>query len=113
VRLWTEFTWLRIESHVSPCERGNEPWDSIKDGEFCDQLRDCQLLMKDSDAWSCFAIFEVLTAVNIQVAVFWVVTPYSDRVGYQSFGKHRTPNSQRLAWAKHCKVKIKLSLCFN
>jgi hypothetical protein len=30
--------------------------------------------------------FEVFTAVKIQIVVFWVVTPYSDVVGYQHFG---------------------------
>jgi hypothetical protein len=32
------------------------------------------------------ATFEVFTAMNIQVVVFWVVTPCSDVIGYQRFG---------------------------
>jgi hypothetical protein len=35
-----------------PGEHGNEPSGSIKGGEFFDQLNDCQLLKKDSAAWS-------------------------------------------------------------
>jgi len=31
--------------------------------------------------------FEVFTVMTIQVVVFWVVTPSSDAVGYQRFGK--------------------------
>jgi hypothetical protein len=27
--------------------------------------------------------FEILTAMKIQVAVFWVVTPFNDVVGYK------------------------------
>jgi hypothetical protein len=34
-----------------------------------------------------FAIFEVFTVVMIQIEVFWVVTPYSDVVGYRRFGR--------------------------
>jgi hypothetical protein len=34
------------------CECGNEPLGSTKFGEFLDKLRTCQLLKKDSDAWS-------------------------------------------------------------
>ena len=34
------------------CECSNEPSDSIKRGEFLDQLRTGQLLKKDSVAWN-------------------------------------------------------------
>jgi hypothetical protein len=34
------------------CEHGNGPSGSIKVGEFLDWLSDCQLLKKDSAAWS-------------------------------------------------------------
>ena len=34
------------------CEYGNEPSDSIKCGEFLDQLQTGQLLKKDSALWS-------------------------------------------------------------
>jgi hypothetical protein len=34
------------------CEYGNEPSGSIKGGDGIDQLSDCQLLKKDSAAWS-------------------------------------------------------------
>jgi len=33
------------------------------------------------------ARFQVVTALKIQVEVFWVVTPYSVVVGYQRFGE--------------------------
>jgi hypothetical protein len=28
--MWTGFIWLRIVTHVSSCEHGKEPFDSIK-----------------------------------------------------------------------------------
>jgi hypothetical protein len=34
------------------CEHGNERPDSIKGGEFLDQLSDLQILKKDSAQWS-------------------------------------------------------------
>jgi hypothetical protein len=34
------------------CEHGNEPSDSIKGGEFLDNVSDYQLLNKDPDLWS-------------------------------------------------------------
>ena len=34
------------------CECGNEPWGSVKCGEFLDQLQTSQLLKKDSAPWS-------------------------------------------------------------
>ena len=37
---------------VGTCEGGNEPSDSIKCGEFLDQLRTDWLLKKDSAVWS-------------------------------------------------------------
>jgi hypothetical protein len=40
-------------------------------------------------AWKLMMIIrsEVFTATNIQVVVFWVLTPFSDVVGYQRFGR--------------------------
>jgi hypothetical protein len=35
-RAWTEFIWLRIGTVVCSYEHGNEPFGSIKDGEFLD-----------------------------------------------------------------------------
>jgi len=37
---------------VGSCEHGNEPSGSIKGGGFIDYLSNCQLLKKDSAAWS-------------------------------------------------------------
>jgi hypothetical protein len=34
------------------CEHGSEPLGSVKGGELLDQLRDNQLLIKDSAPWS-------------------------------------------------------------
>ena len=34
------------------CECGNEPWGSVKCGEFLDYLQTSQLLKKDSAQWS-------------------------------------------------------------
>ena len=34
------------------CECGDEPWGSVKCGEFLDQLQTGQLLKKDSAPWS-------------------------------------------------------------
>ena len=38
------------------CECGNEPWGSVKCGEFLDQLQTSQLL-KDSAPWSKYRVF--------------------------------------------------------
>jgi hypothetical protein len=38
------------------CEHSNEPMDSIKGGEFVDQLSDYQLLKKDSAPFSYFVM---------------------------------------------------------
>jgi hypothetical protein len=35
--------------------------------------------------------FEVFTAVKIQVAVFWIMTPCNDVAGYQRFGRPCCP----------------------
>jgi hypothetical protein len=37
---------------VGSCEHGNETSGIISDGEFLDQLKDCQLLKEDSALWS-------------------------------------------------------------
>jgi hypothetical protein len=34
--VWTGFKWLRVSPMAVPCEQGNEPSCSIKDGEFLD-----------------------------------------------------------------------------
>ena len=36
VRIWTGLRWLRIEKVAGTCECCNEPWGSIKCGEFLD-----------------------------------------------------------------------------
>jgi hypothetical protein len=38
--------------------------------------------------------FEVFMAMNIQIEVFWVVTPYSVVVGYQCLGGPRSLHIQ-------------------
>jgi hypothetical protein len=36
VRVWTGFSWLKLETMAGTCECGNEPSGSIKCGEFLD-----------------------------------------------------------------------------
>jgi hypothetical protein len=42
---------LGVQWQAGCCEHGNEPSGSIKCGEFLDQMRDRQLLEKDSAPW--------------------------------------------------------------
>jgi hypothetical protein len=49
---------------ASCCERGDEPRDSVKCGEFREALRDCQLFKNDSASWSLFGRTNMLTAGN-------------------------------------------------
>ena len=44
--------WLGIMACGELCEHGNELSGSIKNVEFCDDLRNCQLLKKGSATWS-------------------------------------------------------------
>ena len=53
------------------CECGNEPSGSIKDGEFLDWLRDCQLFRNDSGAWSLLVCWLVGWLVDWLVG--WLV----------------------------------------
>jgi hypothetical protein len=39
--------WLGIRTGGVSCEHGNEHFIPIKDGQFIEQLSDCQLLMKE------------------------------------------------------------------
>ena len=39
------------------CGCGNEPWGSVKYGEFLDWLQTSQLLKKDSALWSEYVMF--------------------------------------------------------
>jgi hypothetical protein len=45
-------TGSRYVPMADSCEHGNELPDSIKAEEFLDQLRNHELLMKDSSPWS-------------------------------------------------------------
>jgi hypothetical protein len=48
VRVWIEFSWLRIESSGRILsEHGNEISVPVKGTEFLDELSDCKLLKKD------------------------------------------------------------------
>jgi len=49
---------------ASCCDCGVEPRDSIKCEEFCEKLRNCQLLKNDSVPWSLFGRTNMLTAGN-------------------------------------------------
>jgi hypothetical protein len=46
VTVWTRFHWLK----TGFCECYKMPSGSVNGGEFLDQMRDCQFLMKDSAA---------------------------------------------------------------
>jgi hypothetical protein len=37
---------------TDPCKHGNESWDSMKGGEFLEQVSDYKLVNKDSTPWS-------------------------------------------------------------
>jgi hypothetical protein len=52
-----------------------------------------------------FARFEVFMAVNIQVEVFWVVTPCNVAVGYRRFGIPALPPSSRWSDWRHAPLK--------
>jgi hypothetical protein len=49
---------------ASCCECGVKPRDSIKCGEFCETLRNCQLFKNESVLWSLFGPMNMLTAGN-------------------------------------------------
>lgn len=51
MRLWTRFISLRIWSSGS-CEHSYKPFGSKNDSTSLNQLRDCQLLKKQSALWS-------------------------------------------------------------
>jgi hypothetical protein len=51
VRVWTIFTWLRIEISSRYCKHSNEALGSIKGKEF-DHPSNYQLLKKDSALWN-------------------------------------------------------------
>jgi hypothetical protein len=51
-RAWFGLIWLEIRACGELCEHGNELSDSIKNVEFCDDLRNCQLLKKGCATWS-------------------------------------------------------------
>jgi hypothetical protein len=44
---------------IGSCEHGNEPSDSIKGGEFLNQLSICQLLRKDLTPWSLIILLQL------------------------------------------------------
>jgi hypothetical protein len=48
---WTGSLWLRVGQVAHAFKCGNEPWGSIKCGEFLGWLRTGQLLRKDCAAW--------------------------------------------------------------
>ena len=50
--MWTGLGWPRIGTGGVACECGDEPWGSVKSGEFLDLLQASQLLRKDSAPWS-------------------------------------------------------------
>lgn len=35
------------------CKHDNEPWIFVHDGEFRDQLNDCQLVKNNCITWNC------------------------------------------------------------
>jgi len=51
-RAWFGLIWLGIRACGWFCEHGNELSVSIKNVEFCDDLRNCQLHKKGSVTWS-------------------------------------------------------------
>ena len=48
---WTGLIWFRIGTGGKICKCGNEHSDSIKCGEFLEELKTDQLVKKDSAAW--------------------------------------------------------------
>jgi len=51
-RAWFGLIWLGIKACGELCENGNELSDSIKNVEFCDDLRNCPLHKNGSATWS-------------------------------------------------------------
>ena len=53
-------------------ECGNEPWGSVKCGEFLDKLRKCWILRNDSVPWS--ECFEGIASSNVATFMKWFYT---------------------------------------
>jgi hypothetical protein len=64
----TDWIHLGLDRVVSSCEHGNEPLDSVRGGQFFDQLSDSQHLKKDPAQWYQFPLCRRKNEIHLYVS---------------------------------------------